>query len=474
MTRSVALKSASFRLIAIFTLIVTIISSLAMAVQYRGFAKNLERLHQKALKADLNGFAALYDQRRIVALRQSIEFRALSDAQGDTVLFLQDRNATKLAGNLESWPADIPAQAGLFDMAGLRNYTQGARTYTVAARVLPGGFGLLVGRDRTALDQALASQKKTALFWLALIILCGMGLGTLFVRRILVRISRVNRLAETVRQGDMAARLPSSEQQDEFAQLDRHINAMLDRIERLHRAKLRISDAIAHELRTPLNRIHQQIDAIPTEDQHKLLIQNEISRTIRIFDALLDISSAESQEGDHIGMTELDLSALCGEIVDLYRPLSEDKHLDLRAEITADLYVLGDRSLLAQLLANLLDNAIKFTRPNDQVTVELVPRGGHVVLQIRDTGPGLGEDIGETLFEKFVRSERDSEADGHGLGLALVHAIATRHGAKIKVLQPQLGFAIEVVWSMLSPSESIPEPGHRLRNKETCRPGHAA
>ena len=179
-------------------------------------------------------------------------------------------------------------------------------------------------------------------------------------------------------------------------------------------------------------------------------IQAEISKTIRVFDSLLDISVAEAQQGQPQGMERVDFSALAQQIFELYEPLSEEKQLAYEAQIAPGLEVLGDHSLLAQLLSNLLDNAIKFTRNGDAITVRLIGRGSSVVLQVSDTGPGLPADIGASALEKFVRSERDRATEGHGLGLALVQAIATRHGAKLQILDTKIGFAIEISWAKFS------------------------
>ncbi len=456
--RSFALRrSASLRLMLSIGAVIVIAALAAMAVQYHWAANALERQSQAALRADLDGFAALYEQRRIVALRQAIELRTQTTKPDQALYLLQDRKGVVLAGNMSAWPAGITrkptalaqgqGQSANLSLAG------GAQPYLVAARELPGGFPFLVAHTRTPMLQTLARMRQT--IWIVTGVMAGFALlaGWAVARRTVGRIGRINTLADQVAQGDLSARLTGERSADEFGDLERHVHAMLDRIENLNQATARLSDAIAHELRTPLNRIQQRLSKLASEtgaDQRVLdEIQNEMQSTIRIFDSLLDISSAEAAKGQRPGLEPVDFSKTAQEVFDLYAPLAEDKGLVYLAEITPDLWVLGDRSLLAQMISNLLDNAIKFIAPGDQITISLRPEGNQHVLRVADTGPGLPADIHGNEFARFVRSERDRDTAGHGLGLALVQAIAARHGAKVDTPPSDKGFVIVGRWPKL-------------------------
>ncbi|WP_336043490.1 HAMP domain-containing sensor histidine kinase, partial [Pseudooceanicola nanhaiensis] len=184
-----------------------------------------------------------------------------------------------------------------------------------------------------------------------------------------------------------------------------HVNQMLDRIEALNRATHRLSDAIAHELRTPLNRIRQRLDRLEGQDEDVAAIREDMAGTVRIFDSLLDISSAEAASGQRPGLVPVDLSAIAAEVYELYEPLAEDRGLIPEARIEPGAWVLGERNLIAQLVSNLLDNAIKFTGPGDGVTLS-VTAGERHMLTVADTGPGVPDDIRATVFDRFTRGER--------------------------------------------------------------------
>lgn len=219
---------------------------------------------------------------------------------------------------------------------------------------------------------------------------------------------------------------------------------MLDRIQNLNRATHRLSDTIAHELRTPLNRMLQKLDRIAGQEALTADLKAEMRQAIRMFDSLLDISRAEADQGSGGGLLPVDISAVATEMWELYEPLAEDKGLVCVAQVTPGLTVLGDRDLIAQMLANLLDNAIKYCAAGDRLDLTLVTEGDHHLMRVADTGPGLPADMRAEAFERFVRAERDRGIKGHGLGLALVRAIAARHGAQLALPQGERGLVLEI------------------------------
>lgn len=444
-------RSASLRMTLMVASGIILLSLGAMGVQYRVTETSLNARQSELLRADLEAFAALYEQRRIVALRQAVEFRVASTAAAQGIYLLMDRDV-KLAGNVEGWPDGLLREGTDFTPQGAQIFDHNGVSYLGIARDLPGGFPFLVARARTDTLSTLADLRRligwVALGLVAVALLAGWGIS----RAVLGRIGRLNALADQVAGGDLSARLPSPRQQDEFAVLQDHVHNMLDRIEGLNRATHRLSDAIAHELRTPLNRIQHRLSALQGQDAQVAEIRGEIRSTVRIFDALLDISSAEAAKGQRPGLVPVNLSELAEEVFDLYEPLAEETGLLCSAEITPDLYVLGERSLLAQLLSNLLDNAIKYCEPGDAIVVSVTEQDGRFLLQVADTGPGIPVDLRADMFERFTRADRDRDQAGHGLGLALVQAIAARHGAKLILPETAKGFAIGMSCPKLDPS----------------------
>ncbi len=443
---------ATLRLAGLMGLAVTVLSLLAMGLQYRLVEARLMDGQRALLSADLDGFAALYDQRRIIALRQAIDYRAAA-ATGGEILLLLDRSGGVLAGTRPGWPAGLAAEGDGFTVEPARVLVDGGTRWLVVARELPGGFSLLVARSLDPVDDTLAAMRRGMLGLLAAMLVAGGGVGWLAARSVMGRIGRVNDLADRVAEGALDARLPGARTDDEFGLLETHVHAMLDRIQNLNRATHRLSDTIAHELRTPLNRMLQKLGRI--EGQHDLTdaLKAEMRQAIRMFDSLLDISRAEADAGTGGGLVPVDLSALSAEVWELYEPLAEDKGLVAQALIHPGLTLLGDRNLIAQMLANLLDNAIKYCAAGDTLTLTLAPEGDRHLMRVSDTGPGLPSEMRGEAFERFVRAERDRGTPGHGLGLALVRAIAARHGARLVLPDGAGGFTLEIHWPRLQQSE---------------------
>ncbi|WP_333816762.1 HAMP domain-containing sensor histidine kinase [Tabrizicola sp.] len=439
---------ATLRLAAAMALAVTLLSLGAMALQYRLIETRLRTAQQSLLTADLDGFAALYDQRRIIALRQAIDYRATA-ATGDEMLLLMDRNGAALAGTRKDWPANLAPAGEDFSSEGAVQFTEGQTRWLAVARTLPGGFPLLVARSLAPVDDTLAALRRGMFGLLGALLVAGAGVGWLAARSVMARINRINALADRVAEGALDARLPGTRSDDEFGLLETHVHAMLDRIQNLNRATHRLSDTIAHELRTPLNRMLQKLGKIEGQDDLTADLKAEMRQAIRMFDSLLDISRAEADQGTGGGLVPVDLSAVATEVWDLYEPLAEDKGLATEAQIAPGLSILGDRNLIAQVLSNLLDNAIKYCAPGDRLSLHLAPEADRILMRVADTGPGLPDDLKAEAFDRFTRAERDRGTPGHGLGLALVRAIAARHGARLTLPPTDKGFALEIRWPRL-------------------------
>lgn len=442
---------ATLRLAALMALAVTLLSLGAMALQYRLVASRLMAAQQSLLTADLDGLAALYDQRRIIALRQAIDYRATA-ASGDEMLLLMDRDGKALAGTRPAWPEGLAPAGDGFTSDGAVEFTEGPTRWLAVARTLPGGFPLLVARSLQPVDATLSALRRGMLALLGAVLVAGALVGGLAARSVMTRINRINTLADRVADGQLDARLPGPRSDDEFGLLETHVHAMLDRIENLNRATHRLSDTIAHELRTPLNRMLQKIGKIEGQDDLTADLKAEMRQAIRMFDSLLDISRAEADAGTGGGLVPVDLSAVAAEVWDLFDPLAEDKGLLTEATITPGLKILGDRNLIAQVLSNLLDNAIKYCAAGDRLTLTLTPEDDRILMRVADTGPGLPDALKPEAFDRFTRADRDRATPGHGLGLALVRAIAARHGARLTLPATTRGFALEIRWPSLQQS----------------------
>lgn len=456
MIRGSALRArAVLRLTGVLAAVMIVVGLIGLVVQYRTVARALEAQQEALLQADLDGLAALYEERRIPALRQSIEIRSQLGTSDGALYLLLDKSGEKLAGNLPAWPQGVAMVGQGFTTDHQQLFRHDMADFTGVARLLDGGFPLLVARPMAQVAQVLADLRQVIWAVVAVTVVLALVAGYGAARHVMGRINGMNLLIERVSAGDLDVRFPKGHRADEYGLLERRIEVMLDRIGALQSATRRLSDAIAHELRTPLGRIQNTLGRLPADAPGVAEARQELRNTVRIFDSLLDIASAEASEGSAPGLMPLDLSEVAGEVIDLYAPVAEDRGLVLDTALPPGAQVLGDRQLIAQLVSNLVDNALKFTRPGDRVRVTLGDGGDRHLLRVSDTGPGLPQGVGEHAFERFVRAARDQHLAGHGLGLALVRAIATRHGAKLHLLDQKTGFGIEVAW----PKFISPEPG---------------
>jgi signal transduction histidine kinase len=286
----------------------------------------------------------------------------------------------------------------------------------------------------------------TTLPWtVGLVLLLGLGGGALMSRNMLARLDSINRTSGEIMGGDLSRRVPIGEAHDEFDALAENLNAMLDRIERLMKGVREVTDSVAHDLRTPLNRLRNRLEAtlrhLEPASAGTLEIEAAVAETdslIATFNALLLIAEADAgvTRGE---MAPIDLSAIAADMAELYAPLAEEKGVNLEIAPSGTTMIDGNRSLISQALANLVDNAIKYTPAGGKVTVTASGTPLGVELRVVDTGPGIPPAERARVVERFVRLEASRNSPGTGLGLSLVAAVARLHDAKLLLEDNQPG-----------------------------------
>jgi hypothetical protein len=311
---------------------------------------------------------------------------------------------------------------------------------------LAGGFHLLVGRDLDERERLFGIIVNAGQWSLALVIVLGL-LGGFFVsRRVLSRIDAMTGTAQTIMAGDLSGRLPVAGTGDELDRLADNVNAMLERIEALMRGLKEVSDNIAHDLKTPLtrlrNRCEQALRGAAGEASYRAALESTIAESddlIRTFDALLMIARAESGQARD-NMMEFDASEIARDVGELYEPVADEKGIALKVDASAIAPVRGNRELVSQALANLIDNAIKYAGPNGKLNgmpAEIVVRadneGERIMLSVADHGPGIPDTDRGRVVERFVRLEQSRSEPGSGLGLSLASAVARLHGGELKL-----------------------------------------
>jgi signal transduction histidine kinase len=455
-------RTHAFRLAGLYFLVFAASVVGVLFFVYWASADFVERQTEATLDAEITGLAEQYAQRGLSGLIQIVAARSAGD-RGDGMLYLvTNPDGRPLAGNINGWPNGVPLRPGSLSFqidVPVKGETQ-LHPARGALFAMPDGYRLLVGRDISDAT-AFRDRIKATLLWSGLVAL-GLGLagGAVMSRNMLRRVEQVNRTAERVIAGNLSDRVPRRGTHDEFDQLAANLNGMLDQIERLMSAMREVTDNVAHDLKTPLARLRARLelalfgpeDPSARSDAIRAAIE-EADRLLATFNALLSIAAAEAGAEDRADET-LDLGEIARAVVELYEPLAEEKGFALRLDSEPGTMIRGDRHLLSQAVANLLDNALKYGAPQygrGDIAITVRESEGHAAIEVADRGPGIPEGDRETVFDRFVRLEPSRSTPGNGLGLSLVRAVARRHAANVTLADNQ------------SPGRSPGQSGLRVR-----------
>lgn len=420
----------------------TLIAALVALGLILSTQRGLDRQINTAIEADLSGFRDLYDQRRLIGLREGMERRIAAGEQDGALFLLLNRDGTRLGGNLADWPEEI-------EMGDVRRaFSHNGEAFRGTGVELRGGFGLLAARSLSARNALLRQQSTAAGIATLIAFAASIGIGALLARGIERKLAGLNAVADAVTRGNLEARLSTGNMRDEFDVLAGNIGDMLDSVKGNQDRLRTLADHIAHELRTPLNRMRQrlaQIDTrLPAPDPEIDALAEEIDATARLLDTLLEIATTQSAELDFLSLPPLSLTALTQEMVALYQPVFEERGLRLNLNLNAQKQVSGVAPLLQQMVANILENAIKYAPEGSEVTLSLQDQARHVALSVHNETGAATPLADDALFEQFRRGDTVQEQEGAGLGLALVRAIALKHGGTATLGQERAGFDIKV------------------------------
>ena len=349
---------------------------------------------------------------------------------------LFDSHGNRIGGNIEKLPDDLRFDGSVQKLTVTRvdALAREPQSVRITGRRLAGGEALLVGR---AVDEVTSVRNavERALLWGLIPALCVSLIAGMFLSiRAQRRVAQVNRLVQRIVAGDLRERLPTEGTHDAFDELTTRINSMLDEIETLVRSIAGVGDDIAHDLRTPLTRVRVTLERARQNatslDQLRAAVDQSIiglDQSLGIITALLRI--AEIEHGRRLaGFADVGLADLVREVGDLYDPIAEDKGVALNVEAAEEIHTTGDRDLLFEAIANLVDNAVKFTPTGGSVELRVCQNGGETIVRVTDTGPGVPAAEQDLVKRRFYRSDKSRSKPGLGLGLSLVNAIAKLHG----------------------------------------------
>ncbi len=454
------LRSAALRFAAIYALLFGL-SALALALfLWWETAGLLDRQTDQAISADVQSLAERWQEGGLPALIVTVQNRLAENVDDNAIYLLVGPDLERIAGNLAFWPTSLPLNRTWAELpierAGIRSLAR-VRRYN-----LPGGFHLLVGRD-VQVRAELRDLLTGALFW-ALIVVLVLGLAGAIVIRGLFRraLANVSRTAAAISAGDLTQRVRITGRGDEFDRLSETINEMIERILRLMDGVRQVSNAIAHDLRTPITRARARLEDAALHAQTEADLHAAIERAIAdldgvvaVFQALLRIAEIEAGTR-RSAFAPFDAAPLLAGLVDLYGAVAEEKGLALALSSPERIELFGDRELVQQAIANLLDNALKFSPPAGMVRLAAENVPGMAVISVSDRGPGIPPGIRARATERFYRGEAARHTPGAGLGLALVQAVAQLHGGTLTLADNAPGLKAVLSLPVIPEHESHP------------------
>jgi signal transduction histidine kinase len=435
--------------------------ALVIGALYLSTVRLIEHQTAATVAAELNGLADRYRDEGLAGLANSV-LRRVGDADPDAVYLLARPDGVPITGNLTSWP-DGAVSDGTWVRLELFRESSGAAPHTVGTRSfrLPTGHLLLVGRDFSAQQDFRRNLLAIFLAALTLTVALGIAGGMLMSRNLLRRIDAVSEAGRRIMAGDLAERLPTDRSGDEFDRLAGGLNRMLARIEELLLGMRVVSESMSHDLRSPLTRLRNRAELASRDAgcDADAALRDALAQTVAdtdsvlaTFNALTEIAQAEAGTARH-EMALLDLARLVRDAGELYAPLAEDKGIRFDVDAAEAVTVRGHGQLLSQAVANLIDNAIKYTPAGGAVEVAVGSDPGGARLTVADSGPGVPAADRDRVLERFVRLDVSRSAPGSGLGLSLVAAVVRLHDGRMTLDDARPGAAmpgLRVVWEFPS------------------------
>ncbi|NGM49402.1 HAMP domain-containing histidine kinase [Caulobacter sp. 602-2] len=439
-------RSTPFRLTLLFLALFAAAATAFLGYIYIATAGEVDRRADAEITREMESLEAAYRQGGINALNQTLVERSIGERP--FVYFLADKTGKKITGSIEASPLDDFNGVGPswdtftltetdLDGAPVRRPARGVQER------LAGGEILFVGAD-VAESQGYVMKIVRALWGAgALVIILGLAGGVLISRNVSRSMQGLVDVVNAVRGGDLHARAKIRGVRDEYDELAEGLNDMLDRIERLMGGLRHAGDAIAHDLRSPLTRLRARmevalIDAENGKGDPVAALETALADAdgvLKTFNAVLAIARLQAA-GQAPDQKPFDASDLTTDMAELYEFSCEDKGLDFKAEVTPALSLRGNREFIAQALANLLDNAIKYTPEGGAIMLRLRRRSsGELEFSVTDTGPGVPEEDRARVVQRFVRLENSRSEPGAGLGLSLVQAVAASHGGRLELAE---------------------------------------
>lgn len=435
-------STVSFRLSLWYTLVFALVTLVVFFSMYNAFLKNVKQDISDELAGDTKEFSELYIQMGRAALNREINREAQSTGTKKEMFLLISPGHDILAhSDLNAWP-NVDAQIFL-QMASNGNDRTGTiqfgiRQAMVRVHTMPDRNVLVVGYALDQLGNLAARYRNILDLWMLVMLVIGVALGWFITRRAMAGVIQVTRIASRIGSNELYTRVPPGGQGLEVRQLAGAFNGMLQRVQVAMEELKRVTDDVAHDLRSPLTRMRLMAESAATTNSGDCKdtaasIVGEIDNMVAMINTMLDISQTESGVKG-LNIKSVDMDEIVRAAFDLFEPVAQDKGIEMVfVSAQKPVSLQGDRSRLQRVVANLLDNAIKFTPGPGKVTVSLENTDNRVRLTVRDTGIGIAARDLLHIFGRFYRGERSRTTRGNGLGLSLAAAIIKAHKGSIQV-----------------------------------------
>ena len=411
----------------------------------------MTRQMEAVIEAEVQGLAERYRVAGTRGLRALVDERLARNPASSSIYLLADPRFRVLAGNLSNWP---DAARDTDPWIEFELYTTGdadrREVHRARARhfQLRRGFHLLVGRNMRDFEQMRSAIFRTTAWGVGIAAVLAFVIAWRLRRSVVARIESINRTSRRIMEGELSERIRSHDSGDEFDELITNLNAMLERIESLMEDVRRVSDNVAHDLRTPLGRLRTRLERLRDAEGDGASPElaeaalEEADQMLATFNALLRIARIETRQRRR-AFERLNLATVGNDVADLYAPVAESRGITFRhSGIEAP--VEGDADLIFQSLANLLDNAMKYTPEGGAVTLHVTSSDDSVTVVVADNGPGVPPEEREAVLRRFYRLEPARSAPGSGLGLSLVAAVVQLHEAALTLEDNAPGLVVRL------------------------------